>query len=196
MANTQDDLNTDQSATTVYRSMFEMENRLLKEKDIKRLLNTAMDMAIRISGAERAWLSILKPGSNEIMYQAFKNIQKKDIEQPEFEINRTIIENVKRDRNPVCLQNSQDGMELKQDKDIKKFQPLSVICIPLLQDKNIFGIVYLDNHTGASVFKAETFAFIKEFADFISTAVYNLLEEKQLKTLVANIGKAIVKKRK
>jgi transcriptional regulator with GAF, ATPase, and Fis domain len=196
LANTQDDLNTDQSATTVYRSMFEMENRLLKEKDIKRLLNTAMDMAIRISGAERAWLSILKPGSNEIMYQAFKNIQKKDIEQPEFEINRTIIENVKRDGNPVCLPNSQDGMELKQDKEIKKFQPLSVICIPLLQDKNIFGIVYLDNHTGTGVFKSETFTFIKEFADFISTAVYNLLEEKQLKTLVANIGKAIVKKMK
>ena len=87
MANIQNDLNTARPATTVYRSMFEIESRLLLEKDINIFLSISINMAIKISGAERAWLPIFKPESNEIMYQAFKNIQQKDIEQPEFEIN-------------------------------------------------------------------------------------------------------------
>ena len=196
MANILNELNADQLPTTVYQQLFEMGNRLLKEKNIDKLLRIAMDMAMKISGAERGWLPIFKPESNEIMYQVFKNIQQKDIEQPEFEISRTIIENVKRDRNPVCLPNIQTDRELKQDKAFKKGKTLSVICLPLLQQKNIFGMVYLDNHRRTGEFKLETFDFIKEFANFISTAVWSLLEEKQLQNLVSNIGKASVKKGK
>jgi transcriptional regulator with GAF, ATPase, and Fis domain len=176
--------------------MFEIENLLLKEKDIKRLLSIATDIAVKLSGAERAWLPIFKPESNEIMYQAFKNTQQKDVEQPEFEINRSIIENVKKDGIPVCLPKIHGRMELKRDIKIKKSKTLSVICIPLFQDKNIFGIVYLDNHTGTGVFKSETFTFIKEFANFVSTAVWSLLEVKQLQNLVANIEKTCIKKGK
>jgi transcriptional regulator with GAF, ATPase, and Fis domain len=189
LANILKRLNADQLPATVYRQLFEMGNRLLKEKDIKRLLHIAMDMVIKISGAERGWMAIFKPESNEIMYQAFKNIQQKDIEQPEFRINRTIIENVKREGNPVCLPDIRAGVELKQDKKMKEGTSLSVICIPLLQDKNIFGVIYLDNHTGTEEFKPETFDFIKEFANFISTAVWSLLEEQQLQNLVVNIRK-------
>ena len=50
-------------------------------------------------------------------------------------------------------------------------------------------MVYMDNCQRMNVFKTETLAFIKEFANFISTAAYSLLEEMQLQNLVANIGK-------
>jgi transcriptional regulator with GAF, ATPase, and Fis domain len=190
LANILKRLNADQLPATVYQQLFEMGNCLLKEKNIKRLLHIAMDMAMKISGAERGWLPIFKPESNEIMYQVFKNMQQKDIEQPEFEINRTIIENVKRDGNPVFLQNAKTAIGSRKGKT------LSVICIPLLQDKTIFGMVYLDSHKGTGGFNLDVLALIKEFGNFISTAVCGLLEEKQLQSLVSNLGKVDMKKRK
>lgn len=196
MVNIQNDLNTDQPATTVYQSLFEIENRLLMEKDINKFLNISIDMAAKISGAERGWIIIYNQENHDVIFQAFKNMKNDDTEYPQFKINQYIIENVTEYGNPVCLPDIQAGMELKQDREVKKVKPLSEICIPLLQDKKIFGMVYMDNCQRMNVFKTETLAFIKEFANFISTAAYSLLEEMQLQNLVANIGKTGVKKGK
>ena len=93
---------------TVYKQLFEFGRRLLTEKNINKLLAVAMDMAIKISGAERGWVILFNEEDQDIMFQTARNLQKKDIEKPEFEISRSIIDKVKSDGVPVCLQNALD----------------------------------------------------------------------------------------
>lgn len=176
---------------SIYKQLFEFGRRLLTEKDVNKLLAIAMDMAIKISGAERGWVILFNEENEEIQFQTARNLQKRDIEKPEFEISRSIIDKVKTDGNPVCLQNALDDNAFRQSKSILTLKVLSVICLPLIHEKRIFGVVYLDNRKITGVFKSDTFSFIQEFANFISTAAYTALERKQLKNHISDLEKEL-----
>jgi Nif-specific regulatory protein len=150
-----------------------------------------MDMAIEISGAERGWVILFEGDSTEIKFQTARNLQKKDIEHPEFEISHTIINKVKNDTKPVCMQNALDDNALIKSKSIEKLKVLSVICIPLLQDKRVFGVVYLDNRKISGIFNPDMFNFIHEFANFISTATFKVLERKDLQNQISDLEKEL-----
>ena len=175
----------------IYQQLFDFGRRLLSEKDVNRLLTVAMDMAIEITGAERGLIILFKEEDQEIRFQTARNLEKKDIENPEFEISRTIIDKVKKEGEPVCLQNALDESSLKQSKSVEKLKVLSVICLPLMKDNHIFGVVYLDNRKITDIFKPETFDFILAFANFVSTAAYTALERKQLQNQISDLEKEL-----
>jgi Nif-specific regulatory protein len=186
----QDDKNDRMMNPEPYKQLFEFGRRLFVERDVNRLLDVAMDMAIQISGAERGMV-ILFNEPNEIMFQTARNLQKADIENPEFEVSRTIIDQVKTDGNPVCLENARDESLLKQSKSIQSLKVLSVICLPLIQNQRIFGVVYLDHRKITGVFKSETLDFIQELAGFVATAASTALEYRQLQNQVSDLEKEL-----
>jgi len=86
----------------IYQHLFEMGKRLLTESEVNKLLHSAMDEAIQISGAERG-IIILFDETNQIQFQSARNINKEQIKNPEFEVSRTIINTVKKISNRfVC----------------------------------------------------------------------------------------------
>jgi Nif-specific regulatory protein len=180
-------------SSALYKQLFEFSTRLSGEKDMNRVLILAMDMAIELSGAERGLVILFNEKDQEIKFQTARNLAKKDIEKPEFEISHTIIDKVKSDGEPVCLQNALETTELEQSKSVALLKVLSVICIPLIHDSCTFGVVYLDNRKVSGVFKQDTYGFIKEFAGFISTAAYTALERMQLQNQISDLEKQLRK---
>lgn len=174
----------------IYQRLFEIGKRLLTESEVNKLLHSAMDEAIQISGAERGMI-ILFDNTGQIQFQSARNLNKEEIKNPEFEVSRTIINTVKKDKQPVCLQNALDTPEFKKKKSVEKLQLLSVICLPLIHKKKLFGVVYLDNRTFTGIFQRETFRFVKEFANFISLAAYQALELKKLQNHVSALEKEL-----
>lgn len=162
-----------------YRKLFEIGRRLLTESEIDRLLTIAMDEAIENAGVERG-LIILFDKQGGIKFQTARQIEKQEIDQPAFEISRTIIQKVKNSGDPVCLENALENPELKKRSSVEKLQLLSVICLPLKFEEKIFGVVYLDNRRFADIFQQQTFQFMQEFSDFISLAAHQELVYKQL----------------
>ncbi len=178
-------------SSVIYQQLFDFGKRLLTEKDVDKLLTVAMDMAIELSGAERGWIILFEDGEQKIRFQTFRNLQKRDIENPEFEISHTIIDKVKSNGEAVCLQNALDEDAFIDSKSIQALKVLSVICLPLIHNNNLFGVVYLDNRKLTGVFKPETFGFISEFANFVSTAAYTALERNQLQDQISDLEKEL-----
>jgi Nif-specific regulatory protein len=167
-------------------SMMAMAKELLAELDVQSVLSIAMDRLIEISRAERGMIILFDKGDG-ILFQIARNYNKKSIDQPEFEVSRTLIDKVRSDGKPICLRNAFDGRSLKKSESITRLKILSVICLPLSFKKETIGAVYLDNRTVRGIFEEETCAFVSEFAEFISLAVYRSLEhfkiQKQLHVL-------------
>lgn len=168
-----------ESATTAYQQLLELGKRLLTEANINRLLKIAMDAVIEISNAERG-LIILFDETGSIQVQTARSLDKKDIEHPQFEISRTIIDKVKNSGSPINLQNALKNPEFQKKKSVDDLKILSIVCLPLKHNQSIFGVVYLDNRSVAGIFKPETYIFIQEFTNFISLAAFSALERKQL----------------
>ncbi len=164
----------------IYQQLFEISRRLMTEPEIDQLLMLAMDEAIKISGAERGMI-ILFDEQGSIQFETARQLKQQEIDQPQFEISKTIIKNVRSKGEPVCLENELEHPEFKKKKSVEKLQLLSVICLPLKFDDKIFGVIYLDNRRFTGIFQKATFCFVEEFAKLISLASYQALERKQLK---------------
>ncbi|UCE04730.1 MAG: sigma 54-interacting transcriptional regulator [bacterium] len=168
-----------ETIAAAYQQLIELGKRLLTKADLNRLLKTAMDSVIEISNAERG-LIILFDENGSIQFQTARSLDKEDIEHPQFEISRTIINKVRNSGSPINLQNALDNPEFQKRKSVDDLKILSVVCLPLKQNQNIFGVVYLDNRSVAGIFEPKKYIFIQEFTNFISLAAYSALERKQL----------------
>ncbi|MCI0494140.1 sigma 54-interacting transcriptional regulator [candidate division KSB1 bacterium] len=162
-----------------YQQLIELGKRLLTESDINRLLTMAMDAAIEISRAERG-LIILFNENSSIQFQTARSLNKEDIEHPQFEISRSIIDKVRNHGSPINLQNALVDPEFQKRKSVDELKILSVVCLPLKHNQKIFGVVYLDNRSVPGIFDQETYLFVNEFANFISLAAHCALERKRL----------------
>ncbi len=167
----------------MHEKLLKLGRRLLAESDIDALLQQAMDGAIDVTGAERGLILLFHP-DGEIRFQTARHLTKADLENPQFEISRTIIDKVKTTGKMFCSHNVLKDPALNESKSAVRLNILSVICLPLCFEGNIFGVVYLDNRTILGAFKPELCRFAKDFADFISLAAYHALERKRLRNQV------------
>ncbi len=167
------------SYPSLLEELLDIGRRVLAEENIDRMLTTAMDGAIRLTGAERG-LIILFDRNGSARFHTARNLDRQDLEQPKNEISRSIITKVRREEQPVFLPNAREDPEFEASKSVRGLKVLSVICLPLLHDGELFGAVYLDNRSFRGVFKPETFQFAQKFAEFISAAAARTLEQKRL----------------
>jgi len=153
--------------------------RLLAEGDVEKVLITAMDQIIVLSGAERALIVLYGKDGSEQFHTA-RHLSKTDLAHPEFEISRTLIRRVTANGKPLCIKNALADPRLAKSESAMRLRILSVICVPLKYDKHIFGAVYMDNRSASGVFKQETFHLVCEFTELISMVAYRGLERSQL----------------
>ena len=164
----------------------EIGKRMLGETDINKLLTFAMDIAIELSEAERGMI-ILFTDSGDIWFETARNLVKKDIEHPEFEISRTIIETVNSRAEGVFIKNALKDPQFQKSKSVLDLKLLSVICFPLIHQEKVFGVVYMDNRSVGNAYKEETYDFIAAFGEFISLAAFHSLEKKKLSDQVQSL---------
>ena len=170
-------LNQDNLDLVQLKQILETGKHLILETNISMILQISIDSIIEISNAERG-LILLFAENGDIIFETARHLNKKDIENPKFEISRSIINNVKLKKNAVYLKDAFDEPEFNSSESALRLKILSVIALPLIHNDEIFGVVYLDNRSIRGAFKKDTFA--QEFGEFISAAAFSALEKKKL----------------
>jgi len=176
--------------TTALQRLLEIGKGVLAESDINQVLATAIDGAIEITRAERGLIILFDESGND-QFQTARNLEKQDIENPEFEISRTIIDKVKNTQKIYFVDNALRDLELRDSSSTSRLNILSVICFPLCQGQKMFGVVYIDSRTVEGAFTQETCEFVESFADFISLAAYHALERKKLLNRISALEKEL-----
>jgi Nif-specific regulatory protein len=161
-----------------YRTLFEIGKALIAESDIDKLLPQAMDRVIEQTNAERGLIIVYGDGE-EIEFQAARRLEKKNLDHPDFEISRTIIQKVRATGQPVVVQNALGDPQFEQSESVRGLRLLSVACAPLCAQNEVFGVVYIDNRDVAAVFDVETGNLLRDFSDLIALAVKNALDQRQ-----------------
>ena len=136
---------------SAFLQLLELGKQLLTLPDIDKVLSAAIDGAIEITRAERG-LIILFDDTGRHQFQTARNLKKKDIEAPRFEVSWTIINKVKTSAKNICLQNALQDHEYESSRRASRLKILSGICLPLLCADKLFGVVYLDTRAIRVVF--------------------------------------------
>ncbi len=164
---------------SIYRTLFNIGKSLFAVTEISKLLPLAMDEIIRETQAERGMI-VVYGKKNEPLFETARALDRKDIERPEFEASRTIIETARRTGQSQVIPNALRDPTLQASKSIARLHVLSVACAPLRDEKEVFGVIYIDHRKVEALFNDDTGRLLSEFAGLISLAVKNALERRRM----------------
>jgi PAS domain S-box-containing protein len=168
--------------------------------DLTIVLNEVMDTIIRLMGAQRAFL-MLRDEEGELQFLAARNWERQDISSDEWEVSRTIIEQVVRRGEPVVTTNARTDPRFDRQSSIVAYNLRSIICVPLKVKGALTGVIYTDNRAREGLFTHKELSLLAAFADQAAVALENarlfdsvkrsLAEVTELKNLMEDVFESI-----
>ncbi len=130
------------------------------ETEEKVLLDKIMNVVLESSGAQHGYLIMGENG--DLIIRAESHITEKDVvwaTNQKFEdckdICHAIIRYVHRTKEMVLLENASEKGEFKDNPEVQEMKLKSVLCLPVIKQNKLVGILYLENRLSDSVFTAE-----------------------------------------
>ena len=167
--------------------LLELGKTVLAERDLDRLLTTAIDSVIELCGAERGMILLFDP-EGAVVVETARNLAREDVERPELEVSRTILERVRATGEPFWNPNVLDDPALGDRASVLRLLLLSVICQPIRDGDQILGVVYLDTRSAERIFSEETARLVASFSELISLAARNALEQRRLQQRISALS--------
>ncbi len=167
--------------------LLELGKSVLAESDLDGVLAAAVDGVIELCRAERGMI-LLFDERGETIFQSARHLDREDIEKPQFEVSRTIIERVRSGGEAFWHPNVLDDPTLGDKASVTRLMLLSVACQPIRHEGSTLGVVYLDNRSVDGMFGGETAELLSTFSDFISVAAHNALDRRRMEQRIESLS--------
>lgn len=174
--------------------LLEIGKQVLAERDLDSVLSRALDGLIELCGAERGMI-VLEEGG-ETRFEAARHLDRQDIERPEFEVSRTVLDKVRAEGIGFWSPNVLEDPSVGARQSVLRLRILSVICLPIRRQDERLGLIYLDNRKATGVFTPETARLVESFADLISLAAANAIERRRLAAGIEELGRKLRSERR
>jgi PAS domain S-box-containing protein len=159
------------------------------EIELGRLLETLLRIAIEHAGAERGVLILLRGDTPQIEAEA--RFDRKTVEvtvRPEpvtpAALPETLLHTVIRTRESVILDDALALNPFSADEYIGRKRARSVLCLPLVKQAKLIGVLYLENNLASHVFKPARISVLELLASQAAISLenarlYNDLHERE-----------------
>ncbi|MBH8563730.1 AAA family ATPase [Nostoc sp. CENA67] len=148
-----------------FASVLKASQALSREIQLDKLLSTFMQVVMENTGAKKSVLILLK--DNSWVIEAIATVQTRPnvlqsipIELSQ-EIPLTVINYVKHTLESLVVDNANVDNSLICDSYIIREQPKSLLCYPIVHERELIGILYLENNLTLGIFTSDRFAVVK-----------------------------------
>lgn len=140
--------------------------------DLDEVLNRVMDEVIAATHAERGFLT-LRGDDGELDFRIARGIDHKTIHEPQFQISRSVVEEVARKGKAVLTSNAQQDERFSASQSVIHLGLRSIICAPLKIKDAVTGVIYVDNSLQAGIFVQEDLELLSTIAASAAIAIEN-----------------------
>ncbi len=183
------------------RMLLEISRALVQVTNLNELLPMIVDMALKVSGAERGFIMLItKSGSLDFRFG--RNKEKENLSPDRFAFSSSVTDDVISKGELVSVTDTESDMKFKSKDSIVGLSLRSIMAAPLKMGEKIIGIVYVDSQIPTFYFSKKNAEFFKALCSHAATAISfaelyqknsqydSLIEEnKALKNLI-KIGKS------
>jgi PAS domain S-box-containing protein len=158
---------------------------------LEKLLDTLMRTALAQAGAERVLLILARGAAQRIAAEATTSgdtvtVNLRDEAVAETVLPESVLHYVLRTRESVILDDAAAQSPFAADPYIRQRQARSVLCLPLLNQAKLIGVLYLENNLAPRVFAPARLAVLKLLASqaaisLENTRLYRDLAEREAK---------------
>jgi len=167
-----DDSKTLFAIATKYRTLHDVGKLVASEMEIEALLRLAMDKVIEVTRAQRGFIALLEE-KNKLDFKVARHLEKSDIDQPHFQVSRSVIEKVIANGETICLRDAMADTTFGGAESVLRLQLLSVLCTPIKISNRVAGVIYVDNSNVKQLFDEAVGDLLTAFSEQIAIALKN-----------------------
>ena len=124
--------------------------------ELQQVLQEVMDAIIALTGAERAFLMLMNDASGAFEVQIARNMDRETIDEPSFDVSRSVMQSVVESGQPVVTINAQSDPRFSGSDSVISYNLRSILCVPLKVRAIITGVIYADNRIASGIFFIST----------------------------------------
>ncbi len=171
-------------------SILKSTQAISSEIKIEKLLTTLISIIIENAGAQHGCLLLVKEKDDRLYIEALQNIQTGKIQVMQSipytesnELCQEIVQYVARTRENVIINDACSEGKFQKSPYILKNKIKSVLCMPVIYQNSLKGVVYLENNLADNVFTLERLEILKILSSQTSISIdnarlYENMEEK------------------
>ena len=169
-----------------FQSFIKASNSIASEINLEKLLSKLISVLIENAAAENAFFIIPDPNGQFAIYASKKGLEPVNTEQvyaSKRNLPLSIVQYVYRTRQVLLLNNAYNEAAYKNDHYIQTNQVRSLLCLPVLKNNAVQGIILLENNFLNQAFTHERTEIVKLLASqiavsFENATLYNNVEQK------------------
>ncbi len=155
------------------------------ETDLDKLIAAIMRLGLEHAGAERGLLLLPHGDGYRIEAEAKSGNEGVTVDLRQSSIGpgdlpQSVLQYVLRTRERVLVQDAAVTSEFADDAYLRQHHARSVLCIPLLKQTRIVGIIYLENNLTSGAFTAARMALLEVLASDAAISLENALLSQDL----------------
>ena len=154
-------------------SVVRFSERLLGTSDLPRLLDELLDAVVEVTRADKGFLILLEDGGSSV--RAARNVARETIEGALDSVSDSIVRRVVETGKPLVVADALHDADWSGSSSVVNLKLCSVMCAPLMQRGEVFGVIYLGNDRVASLFDAAALELMTVFAAQASLLVQNAM---------------------
>jgi sigma-B regulation protein RsbU (phosphoserine phosphatase) len=140
--------------------------------NLNQVLNLVMDEVISVTGAERGFLTLIA-SDGSLMFRAARGMDQKTIDDPEFQISRSVVERVAQEGQPILTSDAQRDDRFSSRESVMILGLRAILCVPLKIKDQVLGVVYVDNRLQAGIFTEADLELLAAIASSAAIAIDN-----------------------
>ncbi len=140
------------------------------------LLKTSLNLVSKVLNAERGFVVLREQSENKIYAERyFDDISWSVNDSSAKSYSQILVENCFKQNEVIIIGDTELNTTLKDLAEVKNGGGRSIAVIPLVQDKTVVGVIYLDNQQLPHNFDVQQIPFLTTYAAHTSIALHNTL---------------------
>jgi transcriptional regulator with GAF, ATPase, and Fis domain len=165
--------------------------------NFQEVLKKIVDAVVSITDCSRGFL-MLYDDDGKLNFTIARNRDQAELQEKDFKISQSIIQKVAESGIPAFLSNVREVQNLKDSQSIIDLNINTAICIPLIHDGRLGGVIYADSEHISATFSESDLSIMKAFGEQAVIALENakrhgelILSKKSLENQNLNLKKKL-----
>src|SRR5437660_8574001 len=165
-------------------TLYDIARVLNSTLEFDQVLRLVMEQVIQFVNAERGFLALINPMTNELDFTIALDKQGQTIDRSAYRNSRGTVIRVVKTREPILTDDAQIDDAFKKQESIMAYGIRSIMCAPLVVRDHCIGAVYVDSRINANLFGPKHRDLLVAFCHQAAIAIDNA-------RLFADLSKAL-----
>ena len=154
-------------------TLYDIARVLNSTLEFDQVLRLVMEQVIQFVNAERGFLALINPMTNELDFTIALDKQGQTIDRSAYRNSRGTVIRVVKTREPILTDDAQIDDAFKKQESIMAYGIRSIMCVPLVVRDHCIGAVYVDSRINANLFGPKHRELLLAFCHQAAIAIDN-----------------------